>query len=109
MLGVLLSAAAQLLIKYGVTGVEGQTGPLLRAALRWPLLAGAGCYLVAFALYIYILSVLDVSFASPVMVGGVTLLILLGGYFFGEPVGLIRVAGAALIVAGIVLISFSVE
>ncbi len=103
----MLSAGAQLLIKHGVSDVNGDTARLLATLWSWPLLAGVGLYLLAFLLYAYLLSVFEISYASPLMVAGVTLLIFVAGAYLGEGVGIVRIAGALLLVAGVFLISLS--
>lgn len=78
------------------------------AVLLSPLLWGAAAlYVGAFALYVYLLSVFDLTVVSPLMIGGVTLLVFMAGFALGESVTLGRLAGAALVVAGIALIGQS--
>jgi drug/metabolite transporter (DMT)-like permease len=103
--GILFSAAAQLLLKLGATGPGERPLEILRAIWRWQVLLGAVLYVLAFFLYLQVLARLDLSYAAPVMLGGVLLLVSLAGATLGESIGPVRILGTGLVIAGIVLLS----
>ncbi|AEI80587.1 hypothetical membrane protein [Cupriavidus necator N-1] len=112
--GVLLNAAAQLLLKAGVNAVGAITmdrGTLLVTALRvltqWPVLAGLTLYVVSVGVWIVGLSRVDVSIAYPMLSLGYVVNALAAWWLFGEMIGPLRVAGILLILAGVFLIARS--
>ncbi|SOZ17901.1 Conserved hypothetical protein; putative inner membrane protein [Cupriavidus taiwanensis] len=112
--GVLLNAAAQLLLKAGVNAVGAITldrGTLLVTALRvltqWPVLAGLTLYVVSVGVWIVGLSRVDVSIAYPMLSLGYVVNALAAWWLFGEIIGPLRVVGILLILAGVFLIARS--
>lgn len=112
--GVLLNAAAQLLLKAGVNAIGAITldrGTLLVTALRvltqWPVLAGLTLYVVSVGVWIIGLSRVDVSVAYPMLSLGYVVNALAAWWLFGEMIGPLRVAGILLILAGVFLIARS--
>lgn len=112
--GVLLNAAAQLLLKAGVNAIGAITldrGTLLLTALRvltqWPVLAGLTLYVVSVGVWIVGLSRVDVSIAYPMLSLGYVVNALAAWWLFGEIIGPLRVAGILLILAGVFLIARS--
>lgn len=93
--GIVLAGGAQAALKQAAAH-----GP----ALPWAVAAGLA-YLGAFAVYFRLLRHLDLAWLSPVMVGGVTLLAALAGHLMGEPLGATRLAGIALVLAGLGLLA----
>jgi len=59
----------------------------------------------AFLVYLQVLARFDLSYAVPVMVGGVVLLASVAGAVIGETIGLARMLGAGPVIAGIVFLS----
>ncbi|WP_454753285.1 EamA family transporter [Cupriavidus necator] len=112
--GVLLNAAAQLLLKAGVNAIGAITldrGTLLITALRvltqWPVLAGLTLYVVSVGVWIVGLSRVDVSIAYPMLSLGYVVNAVAAWYLFGEMIGPLRVVGILLILAGVFLIARS--
>jgi multidrug transporter EmrE-like cation transporter len=110
--GVLLNALAQLLLKAGVAPL----GPLHldaanalstagRVLTQWPIVAGLGCYVVSVGVWIVALSRADVSLAYPMLSLGYVVNAIAAWYLFGELIGPARVAGIALILAGVFVMS----
>jgi multidrug transporter EmrE-like cation transporter len=110
--GVLLNAFAQLLLKAGVTPL----GPLHldtsnalstagRVLMQWPIVAGLGCYVISVGVWIVALSRADVSLAYPMLSLGYVVNAIAAWYLFGELIGPARVAGIALILAGVFVMS----
>ncbi|WP_454766366.1 DMT family transporter [Cupriavidus campinensis] len=112
--GVLLNAAAQLLLKAGVNAVGVITldrATLLDTAFRvmtqWPVIGGLTLYVVSVAVWIVGLSRVDVSIAYPMLSLGYVVNALAAWWLFGEMIGPLRVAGILLILAGVFLIARS--
>ncbi|MCE9658128.1 MAG: 4-amino-4-deoxy-L-arabinose transferase [Burkholderiales bacterium] len=110
--GVLLNAIAQLFLKAGVTPL----GPLQldvssllstagRVLMQWPIVAGLGCYVLSVGVWIVALSRADVSLAYPMLSLGYVVNAVAAWYLFGELLGPSRVAGIALILAGVFVMS----
>lgn len=110
LLCVLLSALAQLAMKTGMSsaassaaGGVGQTyGQALTSAWVW---AGLALYGLSAVLWLWVLSRLDVGLAYPLVSLGFVLTMVAGVFWLGEPWSWQRVAGAALIVAGVLLLA----
>lgn len=114
LLGVMLNAGAQLLLKAGVTPL-GPLSPtwndwlstLWRVASQWPILAGLACYVVSVGVWIIGLSRVDVSLAYPLLSLGYVVNALAAWWLFGEVLNATRWGGIVLILAGVWLISRS--
>jgi len=114
LMSVLTSAAAQVLLKAGVSGARGgvEAGTNLPMALldfltRPAVLAGLALYGVGAVLWLGALSRTELSKAYPFVSLGFVLTALAGSLLFGEAVGLVRASGIALIVAGVVFVAWS--
>jgi multidrug transporter EmrE-like cation transporter len=115
LLGVLLNAAAQLMLKAGA----GSVGPMLagagrdwgatvaRLALHPGVLGGLVCYAVSVVVWIVALSRVDVSIAYPMLSIGYVINALLAWWLFGESVTAQRWLGIAVIIIGVVLVARS--
>jgi drug/metabolite transporter (DMT)-like permease len=112
---VSLSAVAQLVLKLGMSGGrvqrslagESLIGNLAVVATDGRVLLGLFLYGVGAILWLWVLARTDLSFAYPFVGLGFILTMLFGFFFLGEPMGLARVSGTLLIVAGVVLVSRS--
>ncbi len=110
--GVLLNAAAQLLLKAG-TNILGhfefstqQIVPIgLRIATNLPILGGLGCYAISVVVWILALSRVPVSQAYPLLSIGYVVNALAAWWLFGETLNAGKVSGIALIIAGVVIIT----
>lgn len=114
--GVLLNAAAQLLLKAGANalgrisldvGVKGAFTLALSAARQPAILAGLGCYVVSVVLWIVALSRLPVSLAYPMLSIGYVVNAFLAWWFLGEQPDPQRWLGIAVIIFGVVLVARS--
>ena len=113
--GVLLNAAAQLLLKAGAASV----GPMRAGAGRdWLATAGSlaqhpgiagglACYAISVVVWIVALSRVDVSIAYPMLSIGYVVGALLAWWLFGESVSAQRWVGIGVIVVGVVLVARS--
>lgn len=115
LLSITLSAVAQVLFKFGMSsdGVKQAlaSGSPLQAALAVFLsagvLGGLSLYGIGTVLWLGVLSRTEVSLAYPFVGLGFVFTALIGWLLFGDAVGPMRIAGIALIVLGIVVISRS--
>ncbi len=112
--GVLLNAAAQIVIKKGMTDIGAFAFSLrnllpvgIKVATNPFVLLGILFYVVSLALWLMVLSRVDVSYAYPMLSVGYIVAALFGRYFFNEPVGPVRWAGIIVICIGVYLITRS--
>jgi len=114
--GVLLNAAAQLLLKAGANsvgpiGAGGGLPALRQAALGLALhpgvIGGLACYAVSVVVWIVALSRVDVSIAYPMLSIGYVVNAVLAASLFGEVVSLQRWLGIAVIIVGVILVARS--
>lgn len=104
---VLLSSAAQLVMKRGMAAGAGSdvAGTYLQA-LSSPLVwLGLGLYGASAVLWLWVLSRLDVSLAYPLVSLGFVVTFALGIVWLGEPFTWLKAAGCALIVVGVGLLA----
>ncbi|HEX9570826.1 MAG TPA: SMR family transporter [Burkholderiales bacterium] len=112
--GVLLNAAAQLLLKAGTNAV-GQFAfsaqnivPVgLKLAFEPHIASGVACYVVSLVVWIMGLSRVEVSIAYPMLSIGYVLNALAAWYLFGESLTAQKLIGIAFIVAGVFLVARS--
>ena len=116
MSGVLLNAAAQLMLKAGASsvgeislsaGAAGLWRTGLQLAVHPGILGGLACYVVSVCAWIVALSRVDVSVAYPMLSIGYVVNALLAWWLFGEVVSLQRWLGIAIIIFGVVLVARS--
>ena len=110
--GVMLNAAAQLLIKAGADTAGHFTftaGHILRAgmhfALQWQILAGLACYAVSVAVWILALTRVQVSIAYPMLSLGYVVTAFAAWGLFGESLSAHKLLGIGIIIAGVVLLA----
>lgn len=112
-LGVgLLSAAGQYLLKLGLaaaTADGAQTGALAmvgRIATNLNFIGAGIIYVIAFALYLFVLAKSDVSQIFPAAIGiNIICVTTMAAVFLGETIALPRLAGVAMIVLGVYVVS----
>jgi len=112
--GVLLNAAAQLLLKAGTNAVghfEFSSANLLPVGLRLAfephILGGVACYVVSLVVWIMALSRVEVSIAYPMLSIGYVINAVAAWYLFGESLTALRMAGIGFIVVGVFLVARS--
>jgi multidrug transporter EmrE-like cation transporter len=114
--GVLLNAAAQLLLKAGASSsgeivLSAGAPALWRTALvlaQHPgILGGLACYAVSVVVWIVALSRVDVSIAYPMLSIGYVVNAALAWWLFGESVNAQRWLGIGVIVIGVLLVAHS--
>ncbi|MES2490142.1 MAG: EamA family transporter [Pseudomonadota bacterium] len=110
--GVMLNAAAQLLLKAG-TRTIGQFE--FSAANVWPIgwsmatnphiVGGLSCYVVSVIVWIMALSRVEVSIAYPMLSLGYIVNAIFAWYLFGEAITVTRVVGMGIIIIGVYLVA----
>ncbi len=110
--GVLLNAAAQLLLKAGTNAVgrfdfsAANIVPIgMRLALEPHILGGLGCYVVSVVVWIMALSRVPVSIAYPMLSIGYIVNALAAWMLFGESLTAQKLVGIGFIVVGVFLVS----
>ena len=103
LVGVLLNATAQLLLKAGTNAM-----PLgLRLAVEPHILAGLACYVVSVVVWVVALSRVPVSIAYPMLSIGYVVNALAAWYLLGEAVTPMRLVGIGIIVLGVFIVARS--
>lgn len=112
--GVLLNAAAQLLLKAGTNRIgsfaftpENILPIGLRVAAEPFVLGGLGCYVISVLIWIMALSRVEVSIAYPMLSIGYVVNALAAWYLFGEAVTAQRMVGIATIIVGVFIVARS--
>jgi multidrug transporter EmrE-like cation transporter len=112
--GVLLNAAAQLLLKAGVNAVgsfsfsgENIVPVGIKLATQWPILAGLSCYVVSVVVWILGLSRVEVSVAYPMLSLGYVVNAIAAWWLFGEALSLSRLLGIGVILIGVYIVARS--
>jgi multidrug transporter EmrE-like cation transporter len=112
--GVLLNAAAQLLLKAGTNAIgvfafsAQNVVPVGREIATQPhILSGLGCYAISVVVWILALSRVEVSVAYPMLSIGYVVNAVAAWYLFGEAVTTTRLAGIAVIVLGVFIVARS--
>lgn len=114
LVGVLLNAGAQLLLKAGVNAVgpiSVQSATLLptlgRVLAQGPILAGLACYVLSVGVWLVALSRIEVSLAYPMLSLGYVVNAIAAWWLFGEALGPQRCSGIALILLGVFFVARS--
>ena len=112
--GVLLNAAAQLLLKAGTNAVgqfefsaQNIVPVGMKLALEPHIAGGVACYVVSLVVWIMGLSRIQVSIAYPMLSIGYVLNAVAAWYLFGESLTAQKLLGIAFIVAGVFLVARS--
>ena len=112
LLTVVLTAAANLLLKYAALKREDWAQTKSVAANSWELFAtpslalGIFCLGLAVIAYAIALRNINLSVAYPVMTTSVVVLVaLFSAVFFGEPVTLVKAVGTVIVISGVVLLA----
>jgi len=114
MTGVLLNAAAQLLLKAGTNSVgvfefsRANIAPIgWRLASEPHILGGLACYVISVVVWVLALSRVEVSIAYPLLSIGYIVNAIAAWYLFGEAVSITRLAGIGVIIVGVYLVARS--
>lgn len=114
MLGVLLNASAQLLLKMGMTRIgefEFQLSNVvpigLQIASNIPIMLGIAAYVISVFVWMLVLSRVDVSMAYPMVSLGYVVNAIAAFYLFAEPLSALRVGGIFIILMGVFMVARS--
>lgn len=114
LLGVLLNAGAQLMLKAGMSQIGRFDFSLTNAVpvgmkvmANLPIMTGLSMYVVSVAVWLLVLSRVQVGFAYPMLSIGYIVNAIAAYYLFGEPLTSLRVAGIFIIIAGVYLVAQS--
>jgi len=114
LLGVLLNALAQLLLKAGTNAVgqfefsAANAAPVgFKLATEPHILGGIACYVVSVVVWIMALSRVEVSVAYPMLSIGYVLNALAAWYWLAEAVTPMRLAGIGIIIVGVYVVARS--
>ena len=112
--GVLLNAAAQLLLKAGTNAIgafaftaDNLVPVGIKVASDPFIVSGLGCYAVSVVVWIMALSRVEVSLAYPMLSIGYVVNAVAAWYLFGEALTAQRMVGIATIVVGVFLVARS--
>lgn len=112
--GVLLNAGAQLLLKAGMSQIGhfeftmANAVPIgLKVIVNPPIVTGLFMYVMSVAVWLLVLSRVQVSFAYPMLSIGYIVNALAAYYLFGEPLTSLRVMGIFIIITGVYLVAQS--
>lgn len=113
--GVLLNAAAQLLLKAGTNALGGAIhltasnwfSTLVKVGTQLPILAGLCCYAVSLVVWIMGLSRTEVTIAYPMLSLGYVVSAIGAWLFLGEVVPPQRLVALGVIIVGVVLLARS--
>jgi len=112
--GVLLNAAAHLLLKAGTNAIghfEFSAANVLpigwKVATQPYIVGGLSCYVVSVAIWILALSRVEVSIAYPMLSIGYVVNAAAAYLLFGEAVGVQRLVGIGIIVLGVYVVARS--
>ena len=114
MLGVLLNAAAQLFLKEGMRRIGHfefvwtNIVPItVQVAGNVFILSGLSCYVISVAVWLLVLSRVEVSFAYPLLSVGYIVNAVAGYYLFQENLSMTRITGILVICVGVYFVTKS--
>jgi multidrug transporter EmrE-like cation transporter len=111
LIGVLLNAGAQLLIKAGtnalgtLTSPDGPVQTVFRIVFQPYIFGGLAAYVVSVGVWIVVLSRVPVSVAYPMLSIGYVVNAVLGYVLFREDLGTLKIVGILVIIVGVVLVA----
>jgi len=113
LISISIAVGGQLLLKIGLNKIGSisvdsfsSLGQLFLGIIKSPLvLTGLFCYVLSAAIWLVVLSAVDLSFAYPFVGLTYVLILIISKFILKEDVNPIRWIGAAVITAGVVLIS----
>jgi multidrug transporter EmrE-like cation transporter len=112
--GVLLNAAAQLMLKAGANrvgpvdvNVHALTAVARDLAFSGPIIGGIACYVISVVVWIIALTRVEVSLAYPMLSIGYVVNAVAAWLLFGEQLSAMRLAGILVIILGVYLLAVS--
>jgi multidrug transporter EmrE-like cation transporter len=114
LVGVLLNAFAQVLLKKGMLGIgyfefhfQNFFPIIKKVTINSYILSGLASYVVSVAIWLLVLARVEVSYAYPFLSVGYVVVTLMGYFIFQESLSWMRVVGIAVIIVGVLLLSRS--
>lgn len=114
LLGVLLNAGAQIMLKSGMSQIghfDFSMANLIPIGYKVignpPIITGLSMYVMSVAVWLLVLSRVQVSFAYPMLSIGYIVNAIAAYYLFGEPLTSMRIFGMFVIIAGVYLVAQS--
>jgi multidrug transporter EmrE-like cation transporter len=114
LVGVLLNAFAQVLLKKGMLSIgyfqfnfENFFSVIRKVAINSSILAGLASYVISVAVWLLVLARVEVSYAYPFLSVGYVVVTVMGYFVFQENLSWMRVIGIAIIIVGVLLLSRS--
>lgn len=111
---VLTNAAAQIMLKQGMIAVTAAADPqrslfdtVLAVAFSPFVILGLGTFVISMASHLIVLSKVELSYAYPFLSLAYVVVTAYAFFVFNEDVGLLRIAGIAMICGGTILIAQS--
>jgi len=111
---VLTNAAAQLMLKRGMTGIgsfdiagDGLIGTIFRVVFNPFVFAGLCTFVISMASHLIVLSKVQISYAYPFLSLAYVVVAAYAYFVFNEDLSLTRIAGIGLIVLGTIFIAQS--
>ncbi|KMZ11887.1 Permease of the drug/metabolite transporter (DMT) superfamily [Candidatus Burkholderia humilis] len=111
-IGILLNAVAQLMLKAGVNAVghfditPANIIPVgFKIVTQLPIIGGLSCYVISVAVWIVGLLRVDVSIAYPMLSLGYVVNAFAAWYLFGEVMSMQRLIGIGIILVGVVVLA----
>ena len=101
--GVLLNAAAQLVLKKGMSQI-GSIQVDINSILTMVLKASTNIYVISFVVWLMVLSRVEVSYAYPFLSIGYIIAAFVGYFYFGESMTLNKIGGIIIICLGVFLL-----
>jgi drug/metabolite transporter (DMT)-like permease len=109
LISIVLGAVAQYFLKMGVNAVLENTrsfsGIIKSGITNLHLLSGLFCYGLSLLLWFYVLSKMELSKAYPLVSLGYVFTLILGYLFLNEAITSTKIAGIALIVVGVIILT----
>ena len=112
LLGVLLNASAQLMLKAGMEQIghfefsAANVVPIgMKVMGNLPIISGLGMYVCSVGVWLLVLSRVQVSYAYPMLSIGYVVNAVAAYYLFGEPLSSVRMMGIFIIIAGVYLVA----
>lgn len=112
LLGVLLNAGAQLLLKAGMLQIGHFEFSLANALpigckilFNIPILIGLSFYVFSVGVWLLVLSRVPVSYAYPMLSIGYIVNAIAAYFLFGEALGVLRITGIFVIIVGVYLVA----
>jgi drug/metabolite transporter (DMT)-like permease len=92
-------------MKLGAVNGTNVVGVILGMVTNWQILAGLTCYALGVITYILLLNRVALSIASPALALSYVFAVLIGVFFFKEPMSLVRAMGVGMIFGGVILLT----